>query len=61
MKQYCHQQNCNSAFSIQISKTMKPKIDPCGTPDNKTWKKLYALFIFTFCFQPFKYEQIYLK
>ena len=40
---------------------MKPKIDPGGTPDNKTWKKLYALFIFTFCFQSFKYEQIYLK
>ena len=44
---------CNSAFSIQILKRMKRKIDPCGTPDNKT----FLLFIFTFCFQPFKYEQ----
>ena len=33
---------------------MGPKIDPCGTPDNKTRKALYVLFYFTFCFLPFK-------
>ena len=46
---------CNSAFSVQskrslLMKMLKrngPKIDPCGTPDNKTWKTLYVLFIFT--------------
>ena len=52
---------CNSAFSIQskrllmkMFKRMGPKIDPCGTQDNKTWKTLYVLFIFTFFFLPFK-------
>ena len=52
---------CNSAFSIQskrllmkMFKRMGPKIDPCGTQDNKTWKTLYVLFIFTFSFLPFK-------
>ena len=33
---------------------MKPKIDPCGTADNKTWKTLYVLFVFTFCFLLFE-------
>ena len=48
---------CNSAFSIQskrslmkMLKRMGSKIDPCGTPDNKTLKTLYVLFTFTFCF-----------
>ena len=40
---------------------MKPKIDPSGTPDNETWRKIYVLFIFTFCVQPFKYGKKYLK
>ena len=48
---------CNSAFSIQrqrsLIKMLKrtgPKIDPCRTPDNETWKHCmyylssYALF-----------------
>ena len=42
---------CNSAFSINEN---GPKIDPCGTQSNKTWKTLYVLFIFTFCLLPFK-------
>ena len=48
---------CNSAFSIQskrslmkMLKRMGPKIDPCGTPDNKTWKTLHVLFIFCILF-----------
>ena len=52
---------CNSAFSIQsktplmkMLKRMGPKIDPCGTPNNKTYKAINVLFIFTFCFLPFK-------
>ena len=57
---------CNSTFSIQIKilmkmlKRMGPKIDPCGTQDNKTWKTLYVLFICTFSFLPFK-EKIFLS
>ena len=56
----------NSTFSIQIKilmkmlKRMGPKIDPCGTQDNKTWKTLYVLFICTFSFLPFK-EKIFLS
>ena len=45
---------CNSAFSIQrkrllmkILKRMGPKSDPCGTPDNKTWKTLYLQILFS--------------
>ena len=38
---------------MKMLKRMGPKIEPCGTPDNKTWKTLYVLFIFTFCFLPF--------
>ena len=52
---------CNSAFAIQSKKSlvkmlkrMEPKIDPCGTPDNKTLKTLYVCFIFTFYFLPLK-------
>ena len=47
---------CNSTFSIQIKilmkmlKRMGPKIDPCGTQVNKTWKTLYVLFTFIFSF-----------
>ena len=44
---------CNSAFSIQSQRSLikmlkrtGPKIDPCRTPDNETWKTLYVLFIF---------------
>ena len=40
---------CNSAFSIQskrslmkMLKRIRPKIDPCGTKDNKTCKTLYV-------------------
>ena len=33
---------------------MEPKIYPCGTPDFKTWKTLYVLYIFTFVFPPLK-------
>ena len=47
----------NSTFSIQIKillmkmlKRMGPKIDPCGTQVNKTWKTLYVLFTFIFSF-----------
>ena len=39
---------------MKMLKGKGPKIDPCGTPDIKTWKILYVLFIFIFCFQPFK-------
>ena len=39
---------------MKMLKRMGPKIDPCGTPDNKTWETLYVLFIFTFCFLPLK-------
>ena len=39
---------------MKTLKRMKPKIDICGTPDNKTWKTLYVSFIFTFCFLLFK-------
>ena len=42
---------CNSAFSVQrkrslmqMFKRMGPKIGPCGTPDNKTWKPLYYMY-----------------
>ena len=51
----------NSAFSIQsktplmkMLKRMGPKTDPCGTANNKTYKTIDLLFIFTFCFLPFK-------
>ena len=43
---------CNSAFSIhskrslmKMLKRMGPKIHPCGTTDNKTWKTLYAVLV----------------
>ena len=42
---------------MNMLKRMGPKIDPCGTSDNKTWKTLYVLLIFTFCFLPFKQEK----
>ena len=32
---------------MKMLKRMGPKIDLCGTPDNKIWKTLYVLFIFT--------------
>ena len=41
---------CNSEFSIQMLKEMKPKINSCETPDNKTWKNymyyLSSLFVY---------------
>ena len=51
----------NSAFSIQIKRSLKkmlkilgPKIDPCGTPEYKTWEAVHILFIFTCFFLPFQ-------
>ena len=43
---------------MKMLKRMGPKIDPCGTQDNKTWKALYVLFICTFSFLPFKEKNI---
>ena len=39
---------------MKMLKRMVPKINSCGTPDDKTWKTLHVLFILTFCFLPFK-------
>ena len=44
----------NQMRLMKMLKRMGPKIDPCKTPDNKTWKTLYVLVIFTFYFLPFK-------
>ena len=35
---------------MKMLKRMGPKIDPCGTQVNKTWKTLYVLFTFIFSF-----------
>ena len=45
----------NKSF-IKKLKSIGPNIEPWGTPDKKTWKSLYMLLIFTFCFLRFKYE-----
>ena len=37
---------------MKMLKRTRPNIDFWGTIDNKTWKTLYVLFIFTFFFYP---------